>query len=212
MSRASAPVEAGCTSAHPTANPATPIASAGPITGWLKGRRWTCIGIGAWPVRPRVTPSVITPRSPAKLKRPTLGVVLGLPFVAADDTEQISHESPSSTSVWMALTLHRSWPSASPSVLACLASPLPRLWANQNRRRTLSAANSTLAAASTRIAVAATWSKTAGVEIVAAFGQLIATKGGLPVGSINSTLRWSSRSGCRPLGRYVCASGGLLVG
>jgi hypothetical protein len=52
---------------------------------------------------------------------------------------------------------------------------------NQNRRRTLSAANSTLAAASSRIAVAATWSKAAGVVIVAAFGQLIATKGGLPL-------------------------------
>jgi len=44
------------------------------------------------------------------------------------------------------------------------------------------------AADSSRIAVAATWSKAAGVVIVVAVGQLIATKGGLPVGSINSTL------------------------
>src|SRR5215203_5783189 len=32
----------------------------------------------------------------------------GSPFVAADYAEQISHGSPSSTSVWMALTLHGS--------------------------------------------------------------------------------------------------------
>jgi hypothetical protein len=76
-------------------------------------------------VRPRVTSSVITPRSSAHLKRPPLVVVLDSPFVAADYAEQISHGSPSSTSGWMALALRGSGP-ASPSVLACLlASGLP---------------------------------------------------------------------------------------
>src|SRR6476619_415867 len=74
--------------------------------GWLRGQRWETWLVSVWPARPRVVVSnVITPRSSADLKRPPLVVVLHSPFVAADYTEQISHGSPSSTSVWMALTL-----------------------------------------------------------------------------------------------------------
>ena len=74
---------------------------------WLRWRRcW--IGSDLWPVRPRLTSNVITARSSADLKRPTLVVILHSPFVAADYAAQISHGSPSSTSVWMALTLHGS--------------------------------------------------------------------------------------------------------
>jgi hypothetical protein len=74
---------------------------------WSRRRRFW-IGSGVWPVRPRVTSSVIATRSSAHLKRPPLVVVLHSPFVAADYAEQISHGSPSSTTVWMALTLHGS--------------------------------------------------------------------------------------------------------
>jgi hypothetical protein len=74
---------------------------------WLGWRRFW-IGSDVWSVRPRVTSSVITARSSADLKRPPLVVVLHSPFVAADYAEQISHGSPSSTSAWMALTLHGS--------------------------------------------------------------------------------------------------------
>jgi hypothetical protein len=76
--------------------------------GWLRGQRWTWIGSGVWPVRPSLTSNVITARPSADLKRPPLGVVLDLPFVAADYAEQVSHGSPTSASVWMALTLHGS--------------------------------------------------------------------------------------------------------
>jgi hypothetical protein len=86
---------------------------------WSRGRRlWT--GSGVWPVRPRVTSSVITPRSSAHLKRPPLFVVLHSPFVAADYAEQISHGSPSSTSVRIGADVTRLWPYPSLSVLACL--------------------------------------------------------------------------------------------
>jgi hypothetical protein len=78
------------------------------IDGWLRGQRWTWIGSGVWPVRPSLTSNVITARSSADLKRPPLGVVRDLPFVAADYAEQVSHGSPTSASVWMALTLHGS--------------------------------------------------------------------------------------------------------
>jgi hypothetical protein len=88
------------------------------LHGWFRGRRcW--IGSGVWPVRPRVTSNVITPRSSADLIRPPLVVVLDSPFVAADYAEQISHGSPTSASVWMALTLYGR-PSPSPSVLTSL--------------------------------------------------------------------------------------------
>ena len=60
---------------------------------------------------------MIATRSAAHLKRPPLVVVLHSPFVAANYAEEISHGSPSSTSVRMALTLH-GWDV--PSVLACL--------------------------------------------------------------------------------------------
>ena len=77
--------------------------------GWLSAHPWeTSIGSGVWPLRPRVTSNVITPRSSALLKRTTLGVVLGSPFVAADYAQHIPHGSHSSASVWMALTLHGS--------------------------------------------------------------------------------------------------------
>jgi hypothetical protein len=72
-----------------------------------RGRRiWD--GSGVWPVRPRLTSNVITPRSSANLVRPPILVVLDLPVMAADYAEQISHGSPTSASVWMALTLHGS--------------------------------------------------------------------------------------------------------
>jgi hypothetical protein len=76
---------------------------------WLRWRRcW--IGSGVWPVRPRLTSNVITPRSSADLKRPPLVVVLHSPFVAADYAAQISHGSPSSTSVWIGADVTRLWP------------------------------------------------------------------------------------------------------
>jgi hypothetical protein len=97
---------------------------------WLGWRRFW-IGSDVWSVRPRVTSSVITARSSADLKRPPLVVVLHSPFVAADYAEQISHGSSSSTSAWMALTLHGS---GGPGLQVCWralvaqrsgASPLP---------------------------------------------------------------------------------------
>ena len=78
--------------------------------GWLKGRGWRAsIAAGIWPVRWRVViPKVITLWSSADLKRSPLGVVLDSPFVAANYATQISHGSPTSASVWMALRLHGS--------------------------------------------------------------------------------------------------------
>jgi hypothetical protein len=111
---------------------------------WLRGWRWeTWIGSGKWPVRPRVIISkVITVWSSANLKLPPLLVVLDLPVVAADYAEQISHGSPSSTSVWMALTLHGSGSLglAVPRLLVCwracllLACPVPVTLRNEHSR------------------------------------------------------------------------------
>ena len=108
--------------------PTAPTVSAAPTAptvrasqgGWLRGH--PSIGSGEWPVRPRVaTTKVITPRSSALLKRPTLGVVLGSPFVAADYAQQISHGSPSSTSVWIGadVTGSGSLGMAVPRLLVC---------------------------------------------------------------------------------------------
>jgi hypothetical protein len=92
---------------HCKPHPGPPL-HAPPHVGWLRGQRWVTWLVPVRPVRPRVTSSVITARSSADLKRPPLVVVLGSPLVAPDYAEQISHGSPSSTSVWMALTLHGS--------------------------------------------------------------------------------------------------------
>lgn len=98
------------TQASPTVTaPTAPTVIARQV-GWLSAHRWeTSIGSGEWPVRPRAAISkAITVRSSALLKRPPLDVVLDSPFVAADYAEQISHGSPGSASVSMALTLHGS--------------------------------------------------------------------------------------------------------
>jgi hypothetical protein len=72
--------------------PSSPAGDAGTRVGWLRGQRSVTVLVPIRPVRPRVvTSNVITPRSSANLIRPPLLVVLGLPVVASDDTEQISH-------------------------------------------------------------------------------------------------------------------------
>ncbi len=91
---------------------------------------------------------MITPRSSALLKRPTLGVVLGSPFVAADYAQQISHGSPSSASVWMALTLHGSGslPSGRADALGTLgrhSPPRRRRLVNDRYRDLVTRANKT---------------------------------------------------------------------
>jgi hypothetical protein len=58
----------------------------------LRGQRWVTVLVSIRPVRPRVvTSNVITPRSYANLIRLPLLVLLDLPVVPPDHTEQISH-------------------------------------------------------------------------------------------------------------------------
>lgn len=72
-----------------------------------RGRRfWD--GSGVWPVRPRLTSNVITPRSSANLVRPPILAVLDLPVMAADYAEQISHWIAYLSKPTDALTLHGS--------------------------------------------------------------------------------------------------------
>ena len=72
----------------PLHEPATP----GSGSAGLRGQRWVTVLVPIRPVRPRVvTANVITPRPTAKLGRLPILVVLDLPVVAPDHTEQISH-------------------------------------------------------------------------------------------------------------------------
>jgi hypothetical protein len=74
-----------------TGSPAA-ASGAGTPVGWYMGRQWeTLIGVPIRPIRPRVTSNAITPRPIANLVLPPLLVVLGLPVVAPNHTEQISH-------------------------------------------------------------------------------------------------------------------------
>jgi hypothetical protein len=59
---------------------------------WYLGRQWAIlIALAIRPIRPRVASNAITPRPTANLVGPPLLVLLGLPVVASDHTEQISH-------------------------------------------------------------------------------------------------------------------------
>ena len=63
----------------------------GTHVGYL-GRQWAIlIALAIRPIRPRVASNAITPRPTANLVGPPLLVLLGLPVVASDHTEQISH-------------------------------------------------------------------------------------------------------------------------
>jgi hypothetical protein len=74
-----------------TGSPAA-ASGAGTPVGWYMGRQWeTLIGVPIRPIRPRVASNAITPRPIANLVLPPLLVVLGLPVVAPNHTEQISH-------------------------------------------------------------------------------------------------------------------------
>ena len=59
---------------------------------WYLGRQWAIlITLAIRPIRPRVASNAITPRPTANLVGPPLLVLLGLPVVAPEHTEQISH-------------------------------------------------------------------------------------------------------------------------
>jgi hypothetical protein len=57
------------------------------------GRQWAIlITLAIRPIRPRVASNAITPGPTANLVGPPLFVELGLPVMAPEHTEQISHE------------------------------------------------------------------------------------------------------------------------
>jgi hypothetical protein len=75
-----------------TGSPAATGDKTGPPVRWYLGRQWAIlIALAIRPIRPRVASNAITPRAAADLVGPPLLVLLGLPVVASDHTEQISH-------------------------------------------------------------------------------------------------------------------------
>jgi hypothetical protein len=177
--------------------------------GWLRGQRWTWIGSGVWPVRPSLTSNVITARSSADLKRPPLGVVLDLPFVAADCAEQVSHGSPTSASVWTALTLHGS---GSLDVFTFDKPRCPGLGhqgsrrSSGYRRRALCCASRTAALATMAVILLAVFGNAVGDATDAAVGQWMRTAAGSLSGSLK-TIRSSSVGLMSPRAVLVWALG-----
>jgi hypothetical protein len=86
-----APVSSHTEAATPPRSPSACGGASTPIR-WYLGRQWAIlIALAIRPIRLRVASNAITPRPTANLVGPPLLVLLGLPVVASEHTEQISH-------------------------------------------------------------------------------------------------------------------------